>query len=89
MKKCMLYVVTLFLMSACSQEDSQSEQIDSLIPKRVNASIEQSQTRTYIDGSNQLHWTADDRISMFYGTTENIEYKFDGATGDKSGTLQP
>ena len=87
MKKCMLYVVTLFLMSACSQEDGQSEQFDSLIPKRVNASIEQSQTRTYIDGSNQLHWTADDRFSMFYGTTENIEYKFDGATGDKSGTF--
>lgn len=87
MKKCMLYVVTLFLMSACSQEDGQSEQFDSLIPKRVKASIEQSQTRTYIDGSNQLHWTADDRFSMFYGTTENIEYKFDGATGDKSGTF--
>ena len=86
MKKCILYVATLFLMSACSQEDGQSGQFDSLMPKSVRATFEQSQTRTYIDGSNRLHWTADDRISVFYGTTENIEYKFDGATGDVSGS---
>lgn len=44
-------------------------------------------TKTYLDGTNNLHWTADDRVSIFCATTENLEYVFCGNTGDKTGEL--
>lgn len=42
-------------------------------------------TRTYLDENIRLRWTADDRISLFEGTTRNKQYKFLGETGDNAG----
>ena len=47
----------------------------------------QGDTRTYINEKNQLRWNADDRISVFAATTENRSYRFNGETGDNSGTF--
>ena len=44
-------------------------------------------TRTYVENDKYLRWHEDDRLSAFYGNTLNREYKFNGATGDNSGTF--
>ncbi len=44
-------------------------------------------TRTYIGDGNNLYWTADDRVSVFNATTDNLEYVFCGSTGDSEGVL--
>ena len=47
-------------------------------------------TRTYMDGTGaniQLHWTAQDALSVFSSSTSGRKYIFQGATGDISGTF--
>lgn len=84
----MFYVAALVLvMSACSQEDGQVEQSGLQAPQKFSVSIDRSQTRTYIDAVNQLHWTAGDLVSVFARTTENLQYKYNGATGDVKGEI--
>ena len=44
-------------------------------------------TRTYVENDKYLRWHEDDRLSVFYGSTLNDQYKFKGQTGDNSGTF--
>ena len=55
----------------------------------LSVGIEPSDTRTYIDNSCHLHWNNDDRIAVFYGNGENVEFRFEGATGDTKGEIRP
>lgn len=89
MKK-ILSIIFLFalLTSGCNQ-DELLQQASSPNSLKFTASFEQNESRTYIDTSNNLHWSADDKISVFYGNTLNQQYKFDGATGKTEGTFSP
>lgn len=50
------------------------------------ATIEnEDDVRAFLDDKIRLRWTADDRISLFEGTTRNKQYKFLGETGDNAG----
>ena len=51
------------------------------------AFAEEDNTRTYIEEGKYLRWHEDDRLTAFYGNTLNRQYKFNGATGDNSGTF--
>ncbi len=75
------------LISGCIQEESGQNQIDFQDGRVFTASFEQDQTRTYVEDGNLLRWTAGDQISLFDGNTLNRQYKFDGETGDNSGTF--
>lgn len=44
-------------------------------------------TRTFVENNKYLRWHEDDRLTAFYGNTLNRQYKFNGATGDNSGTF--
>ena len=55
----------------------------------LRAGIEGVETRTYIDNECHIHWNHDDRISVFYGNDENVECRFEGATGDREGDISP
>ena len=48
-------------------------------------------TRTYVDKDNEnavrMHWTKDDLVSIFRKSTFGQKYKFNGETGDRSGTF--
>ncbi|MBR1962772.1 MAG: leucine-rich repeat domain-containing protein [Alistipes sp.] len=44
-------------------------------------------TRTYVENNKYLRWHEDDRLSAFWGNTLNRQYKFNGETGDNSGTF--
>ena len=51
-----------------------------------HATIEQAEeARTFLDENIRLRWTADDRITLFEGTTRNKQFKFLGETGDNAG----
>ncbi len=43
-------------------------------------------TKTYVNDSLQLHWNANDKLSVFTSTTNQM-YQFDGNTGDSEGTF--
>lgn len=44
-------------------------------------------TRTYVKNDKYLRWNEGDCLTVFYGNTVNCQYKFNGATGDNSGSF--
>lgn len=54
-----------------------------------HATLESSDdSKTFLDENIRLRWTADDRITLFEGTTRNKQYKFMGETGDNAGDFE-
>lgn len=53
----------------------------------LTAAFAEDDTRTYVENDKYLRWHEDDRLTAFYGNTLNRQYKFNGATGDNSGTF--
>lgn len=47
-----------------------------------------SDTRVFVDESVKILWNADDKISIFNRSNENIEYRFKGETGQNSGSFE-
>lgn len=86
MKKITIAMSALLFLYGCEIDDLQESVVNKLI---FTASMEDSKTKTYIEDGNLLRWNKDDRISLFAGNTLNSEYKFDGHTGDNSGTFSP
>ena len=88
MKK-FLSIIFLFalLASSCSQDELVKNQTSSLDSLTFTASLEENESRTYIEDGNLLRWTEGDQISLFVANTLNRQYQFDGETGDNSGTF--
>jgi len=84
-----LSIICLFTiwLSGCSQEELLEDQPTPSEEKVFTTSIESSESRTYIENDYSLRWTEDDRISLFNGNTLMRQYKFNGKTGDNSGTF--
>ena len=57
------------------------------LPDLTATFAEEDATRTYIEDGKYLRWNEDDRLTAFYGNTLNRQYKFNGQTGDNSGTF--
>lgn len=80
------------MMGGCSQfeefDAAPSSTVDA--PAIIEASFERPQTesRTFVDNENTIHWTADDQISYFPGVNFNVQYRFKGATGDTGGSFE-
>ena len=88
MKK-FLSIIFLFALLACncSQDELVKNQTPSLDSLTFTASLEENESRTYIEEGNLLRWTAGDQITLFDGNTLNRQYKFDGETGANAGTF--
>ena len=82
-----LFIISLLaiLLSGCNKEDALNL-LSTNFPT-VTAGFEQNQTRTYVADENLLRWNGNDQISFFYGSTLNLQYKFDGEDGDNAGTF--
>lgn len=90
MKK--LYIVLSILatlVSGCSQNELLENQSATLGLPKVTAGFEQNQSRTYVEEGTLLRWTKNDQISLFLGNDVNLQYQFDGETGEKAGTFSP
>ena len=91
MKKALIWLVAslLFTMVGCVEElhesgitETSSEQLPDL-----TAGFAEGKTKTYVESGKYLRWHEDDRLTAFYGNTLNRQYKFNGATGDNSGSF--
>ena len=58
------------------------------VPPVFQAGFENVRTKTSVDGDLHLSWTADDRLTIFYKNTSNVQYRFKGETGDNSGRFE-
>ena len=87
MKHFIKIIVPLFMVS-CSNfvSDCDNTATQEKASPIFHATIEQAEeVRTFLDENIRLRWTADDRITLFEGTTRNKQFKFLGETGDNAG----
>jgi len=88
MKNITSLVFLLSLMiSGCSQEEIPANEASVSDGRIFTTEFEQNESRTYVEDGRYIRWAADDRISLFDGSTLNRQYKFDGKTGDSGGTF--
>ena len=88
MKRHLLYGFLFALVATgCNQEELSVTPQTDCEGRPYSASFEDNETRTYVEDGILLRWTSGDQISLFDGNTLNRQYKFDGETGDNSGTF--
>ena len=88
MKKYLSLICLLALwISGCSQEDVLKDQSTPAEGRIFTTSFDYDGSRTYLEEGRFTRWTEDDRISLFDASTLNRQYKFDGKTGDTSGSF--
>ena len=88
MKRHLLYGFLFALVATgCNQEELSVVPQTDCEGRPYSASFEDNETRTYVEDGILLRWTSGDQISLFDGNTLNRQYKFDGETGDNSGTF--
>lgn len=86
MRKFLLIALALSAL-ACDKVDVVNRLVeDNHIFHATLESAEES--RTFLDEKIRLRWTADDRITLFEGTTRNKQFKFMGETGDNAGDFE-
>ncbi len=87
MKKFLLFFATLpALLCGCSSFEEFND-VPALNPISELRAGFADESRTYVENGTYLRWHADDRLTAFYGNTLNRQYKFNGKTGDNSGTF--
>ena len=74
------------LFCACSSFNEENSAPIIPVPSDLQAGFAED-TRTYVENNKYLRWHEDDRLTAFYGNTLNRQYKFNGKTGDNSGTF--
>ena len=79
----------LFIVVGCVEglhESGLSETSSEQLPN-LTAGFAEEKTKTYVENGKYLRWHEADRLTAFYGNTLNRQYKFNGATGDNSGSF--
>ena len=89
MKKIFAILAAFAALTSCSVKELTGPERTAVSPI-LHASFEDGAdaTKTYVDNSLHLFWTADDRLSVFLGTTYNQQYRFTGETGDNAGDFE-
>lgn len=88
MKNLVSFIFLLaLLVSGCSQEEMLKGVTSASSGRIFTTSFEQKDSRTFVKDGYLSRWMANDRISLFDSNTLNLEYKFDGETGDYEGTF--
>lgn len=86
-----LSVAALAVAAASCSVSEEMEKYDEItVHQKYYAQIEDPSdpgARTYADGDLKVLWNADDRVSIFSKNTYNQQYRFDGQTGDNSGSF--
>ena len=57
--------------------------------RSLQVSFEEDDTRIQLNEDRKTVWTKDDRVSVFYRSNVNEEWRFMGETGDITGELNP
>ena len=84
-----VYVVAMLLLAACNDSGMEERRLASNEYEfYAYVSDVASEARTYADAQQKLHWTNDDRITIFHGMLQPLQFAFMGATGAQSGTYR-
>lgn len=86
MKKYILSTLCALTLIACAKSDEDMVAVPATAPETIYASFEEPTTRTYVEQDKYLRWHAEDEIS-FFSTTYNLQYRFQGNTGDNNGSF--
>lgn len=88
MKKSLLFIGILSLLFACTTKLDTPSRPEKVQAPVLYATIEDgAETKVYLDEDYKVLWTADDRISVFNKNTTNLQYRYEGNSGDNSGTF--
>ena len=89
MKRVFIYLIAVITIVACAQSeiDIVHQEVSSDISLSVG--FESNNTRIQLDRAGKSIWNVNDRVSVFCGSEENQEWKFQGTTGDRVGTISP
>lgn len=85
----LISIAAVFALAASCMVQEQMETVINNAPVFL-AEIEGSDvsdTKAYADANLKVLWHEDDRVSIFNKLTYNQQYKFDGSTGDNSGSF--
>lgn len=84
MKKIILTALAIATVSCTGNDEIR---LSSKTGDVFTATMEQADTKVYVDGNLNTLWNKDDTISIFT-TTYNAKYRFTGQTGDAEGTFE-
>lgn len=90
MKKLLHFIFVAMMVAACSQDvivEVQNPTAD--LTRTINVSFEGEDTRIQLNDELKTVWTKDDLVSVFYRSTVNEQWQFQGETGDRSGDIMP
>ena len=85
MKKLLLFAAAATMLAACST-DTTEDVAQIVVPDCLQVSIVDEESRMQLSNEKTV-WTAGDKVSVFYKSDANQCWKFNGKTGDRSGTL--
>lgn len=90
MKRLLVLMLAAVIFAAC--EHSPIEETQSVVAENhrsLQVSFEENDTRIQLNENHKTVWTKDDRVSVFYRSNVNEEWRFMGETGDRTGELNP
>ncbi len=85
MKKLFLFAAAATMLAACTT-DTTEDVAQIVVPDCLQVSIADEESRMQLSNEKTV-WTAGDKVSVFYKSDANQCWKFNGKTGDRSGTL--
>ena len=89
MKKLLLFLFSAFAFAACEQAPIEEAHGVADSNRSLEVSFEGGDdTRIQLQNGKTV-WTKGDHVSVFYRSTVNEEWQFDGETGDRTGQIVP
>lgn len=88
MKRFLLFALAVLLATSCTQ--SQTDEligVQSTLPKTLSVGFENGESRVQLLAGKSV-WNANDCISVFYKSFNNLKWRFLGETGDRSGDFK-
>ena len=85
MKKLLLFAAVAAMFAACTT-DTTEDVAQIVVPDCLQVSIADEESRMQLSNEKTV-WTEGDKVSVFYKSDANQCWKFNGKTGDRSGTL--
>ena len=88
MKRILFSLLALFALAACSQNDVEEASADRYFKAdHITVGFENDDTRIQLYNGKSV-WNAEDRVSVFYRSFDNLKWVFLGEDGDRNGELE-
>ena len=88
MKRILFSLLALFALAACSQNDVEEASADRYFKTdHITVGFENEDTRIQLYNGKSV-WNAEDRVSVFYRSFDNLKWVFLGEDGDRNGELE-